>query len=174
MKTSFARPHGRLIMLATLCLAPLQPGAAQHVSYVDPAAIDRAVAQFTGQTIGVPGGARQPVDRRLRLASCNAPYRLGWYGESRQTIQVDCPDAGGWRIFVPLVPAGGTAAGNQGIRRGDMITLAYRGSGFTVQQQGKAQESGVPGDWIMVLPVAGVEALQARVEHPGLAVIGAR
>ena len=48
--------------VATLAL-PLLAAA----PFADPAAIDMAVAAFTGAEAGAPGGATVPADRRLRL-----------------------------------------------------------------------------------------------------------
>jgi flagella basal body P-ring formation protein FlgA len=56
-----------------------------------------------------------------------------------------------------------------------------RGRGFTVQQSGEAVEGGSIGDWIAVRtdPRPGSrgsargEAIRARIERPGLAVIPA-
>ncbi|MGD9472627.1 MAG: flagella basal body P-ring formation protein FlgA [Novosphingobium sp.] len=173
MKHRHDRARAAMALLAALGLHSPESARAGEAELTDPAAVDRAVAEFTGHAIGVPGGARQPVDRRLRLASCRAPYRLGWYGQPGRTVQVDCPDAGGWRIFVPLAATPASRAGETMIRRGEIITLAYRGGGFTIQQQGEAQENGADGQWIRVMPVKGGEPVRARVERPGLAVIAA-
>jgi flagella basal body P-ring formation protein FlgA len=54
-----------------------QVARAPGARFAEMAAIDQAVAQFTGHPIGVPGGAAQPIDRRLRLAACTAPLALG-------------------------------------------------------------------------------------------------
>src|SRR6478609_6219167 len=60
----------KLAVAALALLGATAPALA--AGFADPAAIDRAVAAFTGAPIGTPGGARTPVDRRLRLAACNA------------------------------------------------------------------------------------------------------
>ncbi|MFX5914908.1 hypothetical protein ABTE45_19000, partial [Acinetobacter baumannii] len=66
----------RRLLLAALTLLPVAAQAAPLARFADPAAIDSAVAAFTGQPIGVPGGAATPVDRRLRLSPCAAPLAL--------------------------------------------------------------------------------------------------
>lgn len=146
-------------------LAPLAliaaPVAAQ--SLADLAAIDRAVAAFAG----VPGAA-QPVDRRLRLAACAVPLSLGWYGTRQDMVEVRCTSAPGWRIYVPLA-GGAREAAAPLVSRGDAVTIAVSGEGFTVSQSGEALESGAEGAWIKVRGTAqGAQVLRARVLRPGL------
>lgn len=47
-----------------------------------------------------------PLDRRLRLATCPVPLRasISTYATaaSRMSVQVRCPQAGGWSVRVPL------------------------------------------------------------------------
>ena len=83
-----------------LVLAAAQFG--QGAGFADLDAVDREVAAFTGAPIGAPGGASMPVDRRLRLQACAAPLAVSWNGLRRDSVQVQCPAAGGWRIFVSL------------------------------------------------------------------------
>lgn len=165
-------------MRAKLALAAAVLGVASTpvaaAGFADPAAIDRAVAQFTGADIGSPGGARTPVDRRLRLAQCPSNFSLEWYGKSRDTVLVRCPEAGGWRIFVPLTAgAGGShamaAAGPDVVARGEVVTITVRGAGFTLSRQGEAMEAGAVGEWIRVRSVDKKgDALRAQVLRPGL------
>lgn len=159
------------IALGLTLPASLTVARAQGIE--DPAAIDREVAAFTGQPIGAPGGAARPVDRRLRLASCAAPLALSWRGDARGSILVECPDAGGWHIFVamsgPAVPsqARQVPAGPV-IERGQSVTVAISGDGFSVSQSAEALESGAIGAWIRVRTQAKTEPLQAQVVRPGL------
>ncbi|MBU7579866.1 MAG: flagella basal body P-ring formation protein FlgA [Porphyrobacter sp.] len=145
----------------------------------DPAEIDRAVAAFTGAAIGTPGGARGPSDARLRLAGCGGPLAVGWHTAARTAVQVECAGPTPWRIFVAIAPAqeAGTylraAAPPPAVKRGDAITLVVRGRGFSVQQPGEALTGGAVGDWIEVRTSRKAEALRARIERPGLAVIPA-
>ena len=156
-----------------LAVAALPRAAAPAVaaSFADPAAIDRAVAQFTGAEIGAPGGARTPVDRRLKLARCPS-FALEWYGKSRDTVLVRCPEAGGWRIFVPLAAGashGAAVAGPDVVSRGEMVTITVRGAGFSLSRQGEAMEGGAVGEWIRVRPVdKKADPLRAQVLRPGL------
>jgi flagella basal body P-ring formation protein FlgA len=180
MELSNPWPEGwRLAPLALTMLLPLCDGPASANAYgggfTDPAAIDRAVVAFTGADIGAPGGPRLPADRRLRLAACAMPLAVGWYGTARTSVQVECPGPQGWRIFV-AVDGAATGAGRAAapaIKRGDALTIMVRGRGFSVQQTGEAMENGAVGEWIFVRTARKAEALRARIERPGLAVIPA-
>ena len=145
--------------------------AATAQSYVDLVQIDRAVAAFTGAAQGVPGGAAQPLDRRLRLAPCPAQFAIGWYGTRQDTLEVRCPAAPGWKLYVPLVArsAASAAAAPPVIMRGDAVTISVSGAGFAVSQPGEALESGAIGAWIKVRgPGQNAALLRARVLRPGL------
>lgn len=137
--------------------------------FADPAAIDRAVVEFTGAQIGTPGGARTPVDRRLRLAACSSGLALEWYGRGRDTVLVRCPEQGGWRLFVPLAAGGAEQGGPDVVARGEMVTITVRGSGFSLSRQGEALEAGAVGEWIRVKPTdRRAEPLRAQVVRPGV------
>ncbi|HWK41746.1 MAG TPA: flagella basal body P-ring formation protein FlgA [Croceibacterium sp.] len=132
--------------------------------------IDRAVAQFTGASIGAEGGARLPVDRRLRLAQCDAPLALEWYGRSRDTVLVRCPVTGGWRLFVPVeAPQVASAVRREPVvSRGEAVAIIVRGKGFTLSRQGEAMEQGAIGEWIRVRPAGQrTESMRVRVIEPG-------
>ncbi len=143
----------------------------------DPAAIDRAVAAFTGAGIGTPGGARMASDPRLQLAACGAPLAVAWHTPARTAVAVACPGPTPWRVFVAILPAQGTAAAAArpapAVKRGDAITILVRGRGFSVQQPGEAMEAGAVGDWIEVRTARKAQGLRARIERPGLAVVPA-
>lgn len=146
----------------------LMPLPAIAAPLADLAAIDRAVAAFTGQQIGVPGGAAQPVDRRLRLAACAAPLALAWYGNAQTSVLVRCPDAGGWRVFVPISAAPVAAPAVVAVARGEGVTVTVAGDGFSVSQPGEALDAGAVGSWIRVKTAAKADPLRARVVRPGL------
>ncbi|MCX7863954.1 MAG: flagella basal body P-ring formation protein FlgA [Novosphingobium sp.] len=135
-------------------------------------AIDREVAAFTGAATGTAGGAMQPVDRRLRLKACSSPLSLSWREASRQTVVVECPDPGGWRLFVPVRSVSPAAFGLNAVNRGDSVTISVTGPGFAVSRPGEALEAGAAGAWIRVRPVDGTgrggEPLRARIVRPGL------
>jgi flagella basal body P-ring formation protein FlgA len=150
--------------------------------FADLEAIDRQVAAFTGAAIGTPGGATMPVDRRLRLLRCGGPLAVSWNGLRRDAVQVQCPDRGGWRIFVPLTAAAAPvaaapAAAPNAVGRGDAVTIAVEGDGFSVSQPGEALDAGPIGGWIRVRPVAASAAaprgdtLRAQIVRPGMVAI---
>lgn len=126
--------------------------------FADLAAVDRAVADFAG-------GAASPLDRRLRLAPCVSPLALSWRTPRRETVVVECPDAGGWRLFVPVSAGAGIAP--LAINRGDAVSVSVSGQGFSVSQPGEALESGPVGEWIRV-KTAGGQPMRAQVVRPGL------
>jgi len=169
----------RLAPLALPILLPLCDPASQAQTaggLTDPAAIDRAVSAFTGAATGTPGGARMAADPRLQLAACAAPLAVGWHGGGRSAVRVECAGPTPWRIFFALAADSAAALPGQppalpAVRRGDAITIAVRGRGFSVQQPGEALESGTIGAWIMVRTARKGEPLRARIERPGLAVI---
>jgi flagella basal body P-ring formation protein FlgA len=146
--------------------------------FADLEAIDRQIAQFTGIAIGQPGGAGAQVDRRLRLQSCAGPLSFSWRGPTRDTVVVQCPDAGSWKLFVPVAGGGASAqAALPAVNRGDAVTISVRGDGFTVSQPGEALEGGAVGTWIKVRRVSvdakpgATDAMRGQVVRPGLVVI---
>jgi flagella basal body P-ring formation protein FlgA len=163
-----------------LVLAAAQFG--QGAGFADLDAVDREVAAFTGAPIGAPGGASMPVDRRLRLQACAAPLAVSWNGLRRDSVQVQCPAAGGWRIFVPLTTGAmvGAMAAAPAVNKGDAVSIAVTGDGFTVSQPGEALEGGPIGGWIRVRPVksggaatafGNSDTLRAQIVRPGMVAI---
>lgn len=150
---------------AALLVAVTPAGAS---GFADHAAIDRAVSAFTGAAAGTPGGARLPVDRRLRLADCPQQLALDWYGQRHDTVVVACPQAGGWRIFVPVSNEAGGSGARAMIGRGDAVTISVRGRGFALSRQAQALEAGGEGDWVRVRPAGNGEPIRARVLRPGV------
>lgn len=137
--------------------------------FADLAAIDRQVAQFTGAPVGAEGGAQLPLDRRLRLRPCMAPLALSWRGARRDTVVAECPEAGGWRLFVPVRAGAQASSAPSAINRGDAVTIAVTGGGFSVSQPGEALEGGPVGGWIRVRGVNGKgQQMRAQVLRPGL------
>jgi flagella basal body P-ring formation protein FlgA len=142
--------------------------------FADLDAIDRQVAMFTGAPIGAVGGATQGLDRRLRLRPCYSPVALAWRGQAHDTIVAECPDAGGWRLFVPVRAAISGPSGPAAINRGDAVTVAIAGDGFSVSQPGEALDAGGVGAWIRVRAAgrgtarSGGDAMRAQVVRPGL------
>ena len=159
-----------LVFALVLSAWPAIATPAMAGGFADPAVIDRAVEAFTGAPLGTAGGAALPVDRRLRLAACGAPLAVAWHGERRDTVLVQCPDAG-WHVFV-AVRGAGLNPGAAAVSRGEEVTVAITGDGFTVSQSGEALENGAVGDWIRVNPVKdarGTSApIRAQIMRPGL------
>ena len=158
------------LILSGLVIASLVQGAspalAQAIADLD--AVDRAVAQFTGVPLGQPGGPAMPIDRRLRLTPCRVPLALAWHGLRRESVEVQCPMPGGWRLYVPLAGAGPAAMQSDAITRGDAVTVTVMGQGFAVSQNGEALESGPVGAWIKIRTGgSGAPVLRARVLRPG-------
>jgi flagella basal body P-ring formation protein FlgA len=153
-----------LALIATLAATP----ALAQSAHADLNAIDSAIAQFTGLPQGAPGGAAMPVDRRLRLNPCRVPLALGWYGARRDTVEVSCPVAGGWRLYVPLAVTTQATASSPTVIKGDSVTITVASEGFAVSQPGEAMESGPQGAWIKVRGLgAAAPVLRARVIRPG-------
>lgn len=176
-KISPQRLEVRLIMTALVvtslpffaALASAQEN--RNRAYTDPAAIDQAVAEFTGAGIGEVGGARMPADKRLRLSACAGPLATGWHGRAKSIVKVECPGPESWRIFIATKPTQPEAQAAKVVVRGDPITVLVRGRGFSVQQNAEAMEGGAIGDWIAVRTQARGDAIRARIERPGLAII---
>ncbi|MCY1669999.1 flagella basal body P-ring formation protein FlgA [Novosphingobium sp. SL115] len=163
-------------LIAPLALSFGANAVAQPAGFHDLVAIDAAVAAFTGAGIGVPGGANLPVDRRLRLAPCYAPLALSWHGTRQDNVLVQCPDPGGWRLFVAV--SGNSrqdaAARNTlppAVARGEAVTIAVEGDGFSVSQAGEAMEPGALGQWIRVRTSVKAVPIRARISRPGLVVV---
>lgn len=154
--------------LVPLALALLAAPAHANAP-ADLAALDRAVAAFTGVPTGQPGGAAAPLDRRLRLARCPAEPVLGWHGTRREAVQLRCPVAGGWTLYVPIMGALGGAAETPLIQRGDAVSIVVAGESFALSQPGEALEGGADGAWIKVRGLAPkAPVLRGRVLRPGV------
>ncbi|MFT4025193.1 MAG: flagella basal body P-ring formation protein FlgA [Novosphingobium sp.] len=162
-----------LILLAAAAL----PAPALAAPTVDLAQIDSQVAQFTGAPQGAVGGAVLPVDRRLRLAACNSPLTIGWHTARRESVVVQCPDAGSWRLFVPVTPArqAGAAPEAPAVTPNEAVTVSVTGEGFAVSQPGIALDKGAVGSWVRVKMVSAGQpkgdAMRAQVIRPGLVAI---
>ena len=171
-------------MLLFLALTAAAPAAAQDFQSTQ--LLDTIVAQFTGRQVGEMGGARTPVDIRLKLASCTAP-QLAWRTEAKDAVVVRCmtPE---WRIFVPVIavpqpkaaaPALPAAAAPVAvkaapvIRRGDAVTLEAGAAGFSITREGVAMNDAAPGARLMVkvdekkTPIQAVAVEQGRARLPG-------
>jgi flagella basal body P-ring formation protein FlgA len=146
----------KAVLLPILLLAASPAGAEP----ADLAAIAGEAARFAQAPV-------MPLDPRLRLAPCPQPPALSWAAASRESVLVQCPVPGGWRLFVPLAHAPQSAVA-PAIARGDPVTIVLGGEGFAVSQQGEALDSGPVGAWIRVRSLAAKgQFLRARVLRPG-------
>jgi flagella basal body P-ring formation protein FlgA len=148
------------------------PAASAANPFADLAAIDAQVAAFTGHAIGQTGGASTAVDRRLRLNACRSPLALSWRAGRRETVLVECPDLGSWRLFVPVRAAEvSTGLASVAVARGEQVTVAVVGEGFSISQPGEAMDSGGVGEWIRVRGVKNGtpqgDAMRAMIIRPG-------
>ncbi|MDQ2878416.1 MAG: flagella basal body P-ring formation protein FlgA [Pseudomonadota bacterium] len=172
-----------MIRLSLTAVAVLAASPALAVpGFQDTNAIDRAVASFTGHTIGEDGGARTPVDTRLRLATC-AMVSLAWHGTAHDAVVVTCTGPE-WRLFVPVritasapVPEGAApaAAVNAApvIKRGDPVMISAGSPGFSISREGIAMGDAAPGGRFLVkcdgsrTPVQAVAVEQGVATLPG-------
>lgn len=160
----------------TLAVAAMLPAPA-FAATTDLAAIDRQVALFTGAPQGTVGGAILPVDRRLRLNACQSPLSLGWHTARKESVVVQCPDVGSWRLFVPVTPVQQASAAPEtpAVNRNEAVTVSVMGDGFAVSQPGIAMDQGAVGAWVRVRMVSNGQpkgdAMRAQVVRPGLVTI---
>jgi flagella basal body P-ring formation protein FlgA len=164
----------RLPLLLSLIVAAAAPASAAD-GIIDHASLDQAIAAFTGSQIGTVGGARAPIDRRLRLAACDDVV-INWRTPRQDTLVLTCRQGPSWKLFVPVVVDGGTSAraadpGAQGIARGDVVTVQVKGDGYSVSQSGQATEDGAVGSWIKIKMPGKDDMLSAQVVRPGLVVL---
>lgn len=138
--------------------------------------LDGLVAMSMGANRGEPGGPIAPIDRRLRLASCPTTPTID--GPQMSAAIVSCP-AIGWRIRVPLAPAGqvqqaataqNSAVSNNSpvIQKGDPVQLIAGGDAFSVSRPMIADEAGAVGAIIRVRQDARAAPVMARVESTGI------
>jgi len=168
-------------MIASLLLMAAAPAIAVHQ---DTASLDRAVASFTGHAIGEDGGARTPIDARLRLAQCPT-VAISWRTERHDAVVVACSGPN-WRLFVPV--NGGVAASTPAatprvaaytppvkvepvIKRGDPVTIQAGNAGFSISREGVAIGDAAPGERFMVRVDGTRTPVQAMAVEPGRATL---
>lgn len=180
-------------MLLTSAVPPPPPPQAPP-AIQSTAAIDAAVARFTGHRLGEPGGARAAVDPRLRLAACAAPA-IEWRSAARDAVVVRCPDPQ-WRLFVAITaptpaanpaPAASVAAPAPApapaaartppapvvVRRGDAVLVEAGAEGFAVSREGVAMNDAAAGARLTVRidesrpPIQAIAVAAGRARLPG-------
>jgi len=158
--------------------------AAAPAAFQDIAALDRAVAGFTGHALGEEGGARTPIDARLRLRACPMAA-IAWRSDAHDAVTISCtgPD---WRLFVPVrrsVPVTSVAAAaprvvppvkaEPVIRRGDPVVIEAGSEGFAISREGVAMADAAPGARFLVrvedakAPVQAMALAAGRATLPG-------
>lgn len=169
-ETHLARSRKAGLAVALLLAVP-----AHAAAFADLDMLDRQVAAFTGAAVGQPGGALLPLDRRLRLQPCVTGVALSWRSANRESVVIQCGDANGWRLFVPVRQSGTDAPAELAVRRGDAVAIAISGEGFTVSQPGEALQSGPVGAWVAVRPAAAgrsvADTIQGQIVRPGLVAV---
>jgi flagella basal body P-ring formation protein FlgA len=151
----------------------------------DVAALDRAVAAFTAQPIGGQGGARAPIDPRLRLAQCPT-VSLSWRTEAHDAVVVACAGPA-WRLFVPVLapPRAATAVASAAaparpaparaaepvIRRGDPVMIEAGSDGFSITRDGVAMGDAAPGARLMIRVADAKQPVQAVALEAGRATL---
>lgn len=160
--------------------------AAAATPHQDIAALDKIVAGFTGRSIGEDGGARAPIDTRLRLKQCPT-VALSWRTGAHDAVVVSCA-APEWRVFVPVrtpaaSAAGGTtasavpvapvsaAAAEKIIKRGDPLMIEAGADGFSITREGVAMADAAQGQRLMVRVDNGKMPVQAIALAPGRATL---
>lgn len=146
-------------------------------------ALDQLVERFAGAPIGAEGGARAAVDKRLKLAACEAP-QLSWRSAAEDAVVIRCQGPQQWRVFVPVnalpkaaatvaAPAPVAAKPELIIRRGDPVMLEAGAAGFSITREGLAMGDAAVGGRVLVKtddkrpPVAAIALAPGRAKLPG-------
>ena len=168
-----------LYLGAGTALLAMSPAAAGNFQSLDD--LDVAVAAHAGAKIGDPGGARTPIDRRLKLKAC--PDAPSVSGPVLGAAVVRCEPIG-WSIRVPLrldaATSGATNSNNgvprtmasrqqerDAIVRGQAVRLTVEGRGFTLSRTMIADANGKIGDMISVRADRSSKPVLARVVDIG-------
>lgn len=136
-------------LLAVVLILAATTAARAQASFQTVASI-RAAAQAV-----VAGDAGVVVDEALRMPACSQPL-IAAVANARN-VQVRCPDAPGWQLYVPVrtaatapvgrrLPMAGTAPQAQAaasgadyaVQRGDPVVLVSRAGGIEVRMSGRA------------------------------------
>ncbi len=139
--------------------------------FEDTSQLDRKVAQYLGADIGDYGGARAPIDPKLKLGRC--PVRITISDARRDAVQVSCRTLG-WRIYVPLTNGGNSASmrgsarpAELAVQRNQPLLLTIRRPNFVVTYAVVAQKGGHVGDFIPVRADRKSKVLMARIKSSG-------
>ncbi len=169
-----------ILLLPALLATASAPGEFQSTEV-----LDQLVERFAGAPIGGVGGARAAVDKRLKLAACDAP-QLSWRSSAEDAVVIRCQAPQQWRVFVavnalPREAAAPTSAAPVAapvkalpvIKRGDPVMLEAGGGGFSITRDGVAMADAVAGARVLVKtddkrpPVAAIAIEPGRARLPG-------
>lgn len=169
----------RFLVPALMLASPI---AAQAASFQNTAILDKAVAGFTGHSIGEEGGARTAIDARLKLAQCPT-VALSWHGLNHDAVTITCP-APNWHIYVPVKMAAQTSAGPAVaaaatrpvkpvtvIHRGDPVMVEASSAGFTISREAVAQGDAAAGERFLAKGDGDKHAFQAIAIDTGRATL---
>ena len=169
------------IALTLAAIIAATPATAQ--TFQSTTLLDKAVAGFTGRGIGEDGGARTPVDSRLKLALCPM-VTMNWRTPAHDSVVVACPEPE-WRIFVPVriaapavvapsplaPPPPAAAKPVIVIKRGDPVSVVAGSEGFAVTRDGIAVNDAAAGQRLLIKVQDGKPPIQAIAIEPGKASI---
>lgn len=168
------------ILIPALLIAG--PAMAQARAFQDTAALDRAVAGFTGHAIGEEGGARTAIDTRLKLAQCPT-VALSWHGLNHDAVTVTCSGPN-WHIYVPVVMPAAAPKSPQiaptvtlpakpvvVIHRGDPVMVEASQAGFTISREAIAQGNAAVGERFLAKGDGDKQAFQAIAVDVGRATL---
>jgi len=150
--------------LSLLCM-----GAAAS-PFEDTTDLDRQVGTYLNANIGDRGGARAPIDRKLKLKRCLTPVKISH--TNRNSLLVSCSGSG-WRIYVPLgvgPSSRSTYSSNAEefvVLRNQPLTLVVKRPSFSISYSVIAQKNGRIGDYIPVRSSRKSKTLMARVSGNG-------
>ena len=169
-----------IAILLTAAAASASPAAFQSTDM-----LDRLVEQFAGAPIGMEGGARAPVDKRLKLAACDAP-QLSWRSVAEDAVVIRCQGPQQWRVFVPVnalpkpvapavtaMPVPAVVKPATVIKRGDPVLIEAGAPGFSITREGLAVADAAAGARVMIKvddkrpPVAAIALEPGRARLPG-------
>jgi len=167
------------------CILLIASPAAAQTAFQDTRAIDRGIVAFTGKPIGTEGGARAPVDVRLKLAACPM-VSMAWRAANHDSVVVTCTGPE-WRVYVPVIvpltinqPLAAVAAPIAAkpqivIKRGDPVTIEAGMANFRISRDGVAMNDAAPGARLLVdvegpkKPVQAIAVDVGRATLPGYA-----
>lgn len=125
--------------------------------------------------LGADASARAMVAPGLRLGACSQPLVATPSGAAR--AEVRCPDTPGWRLYVPVRPAAGTAARAPAaaespgpavnVKRGDPVVLRAGIGGAEIRMAGRALGQARAGDILNVENDSSHRIIRGRLAADG-------